>query len=276
MQFITQDLTSQYISNSYQNVVQRYLTGSVNYLLDGLGYVILGVSTSSVDGIVLTTDQTASWSISSSWTSKSLHSSTSDFATIASSATIADVALIADSALISLSADTASYIKGYNISGIVSESLYSYTSSIAISASWASQSLSSSYSITSSIAVSASWASQSLSSNYSITSSYLIYPSTIINVINNTTSSILSLNNTTYNSIFVNYILNDTQNFRAGSIIVLFTTISAVLSEICTTDIGNTSDDIQFLTNISGSNISLLMINASSNDYFIKYHFDVL
>ena len=43
MQFPQRDLTNQYISTSYQDVVQRYLSGSIDYLLDGFGFSILGV-----------------------------------------------------------------------------------------------------------------------------------------------------------------------------------------------------------------------------------------
>ena len=109
MQFPQRDLTNQYISTSYQDVVQRYAdTGSTTYLLDGLGYVIISVPDTSIGSQVLTVDQTASFtasialtsltSYSSSWASQSFNAISASFANIANLAFVADVALVADTA----------------------------------------------------------------------------------------------------------------------------------------------------------------------------------
>src|SRR5579862_5284991 len=69
-QFQEKDLTYQSISTSYQDVVQRYISGDTAYFLDGYGYVILQVPTSSIGGTIVTQDQTASYSlfaVSASW-----------------------------------------------------------------------------------------------------------------------------------------------------------------------------------------------------------------
>jgi hypothetical protein len=135
MQFPSRDLTLQYISTSYQDVVQRYAaTGSLTYLLDGLGYVICGILTSSVGQTVLTQDQTASYSLfavsssytstssvinvtsslisvtSASWASASLSSSyaiSSSYANISSLSLVSNVALLAGTASLADVADSA-------------------------------------------------------------------------------------------------------------------------------------------------------------------------
>jgi hypothetical protein len=130
----------------------------------------------------------------------------------------------------------------------------------------------SSLAISSSTSISASYA---LSASSALTSSYVIYSTTITNAINNATTSIISIPNTIYSSIFVNYVLTDSQNFRAGNIVVLYTTSSAVLSETSTTDIGN-SNELQFSASISSSFVQLLAINNTNDDFSIKYHYEVL
>ena len=83
-------------------------------------------------------------------------------------------------AITATNADTASFVFGYNVFGPVTSSLTSDFSTATLSASWASQSLSSSVSITASYAISASggtsisssWASQSLSSSFSNLSAF--------------------------------------------------------------------------------------------------------
>lgn len=67
MQFPSRDLTLQYISLSYQDVVQRYaVENTASYFLDGLGNVIAYIPSSSVGNAILTNDQTASFSYTSS------------------------------------------------------------------------------------------------------------------------------------------------------------------------------------------------------------------
>jgi hypothetical protein len=114
MQFLSRDLTSQYISNSYQDVVQRYQDGSTDWLLDGLGYTILGILSSSVGGIILTQDQTSSLIVTSSYIE----------------------GYNVDGFV--LESVSASYIEGYNVDGAVLESLSSLFSSQSISSSFSS------------------------------------------------------------------------------------------------------------------------------------------
>lgn len=115
----------------------------------------------------------------------------------------------------------------------------------------------------------------SISASVALTASYLVYPSGIITATNNDTTSLISISDSIYNSMFVSYVLNDTQNFRAGNIVVLYTTSSAVLNETCTTDIGN-SDGVQFSASLSASNVNLLVMNGTNQNYSVKYHYDVL
>lgn len=84
IQFPSRDLTSKYVSSSYQDVVQRFDTGSTEYLLDGLGFAILSIPSASLGNNVITSDQTAS------------------YANISTLAIVADVALIADTASFAL------------------------------------------------------------------------------------------------------------------------------------------------------------------------------
>lgn len=131
---------------------------------------------------------------------------------------------------------------------------------------------------TSSVAVTASYvssASFSTSSSYALTASFVDYSTVVVNATNNATTSIVSIPNTIYNSMFVNYVLTDTQNFRAGNIVVLYTTASALLTEFCTTDIGN-SNGIQFSASISQSFVNLSAVNSNGNTYSVKYHLNVL
>jgi hypothetical protein len=174
MQFVYRDFTNQFISNSYQDVVQRYLTGSTDYFLDGLGYVIVGIPTSSIGGIILTQDQTASWAetssysltssfelqheISSSWSSESFHSIISDATITASYSFYSEMANTSSISILSEYSDTASLSLYSNFSG---------TSSIAISASWVPNL----YPITS--VLSASWVSSSVYIINADTASYI-------------------------------------------------------------------------------------------------------
>jgi hypothetical protein len=61
MRFIDRDLTEQYISMSYQDVLQQYVnTGSLLYVLDGYGNVVFGFLSSSVGDTLVTTNMTSS------------------------------------------------------------------------------------------------------------------------------------------------------------------------------------------------------------------------
>lgn len=134
MQFPLRDLTNQSISTSYKDVVQRYDSGSNSYLLDGLGYSIVGIPSSSVGGIVLTQDQTASWANYSVFSDTSSFSIDSEFSNTASLSVYSAEALSSSYALTASYAVSASY-----------EISYEMSSSYADTASWSDNSTSSSY-----------------------------------------------------------------------------------------------------------------------------------
>ena len=117
--------------------------------------------------------------------------------------------------------------------------------------------------------------SYSLTSSFSNTSSYLIYSSVTVQAPSGSTISLITVPNSIYNSMFVTYFLNDTQNFRAGNVVVLYTIQSAILTETSTTDIGDSSG-LTISASLNASNVNLLAINGTTNNYTIKYHFDVL
>ena len=182
-QFPQRDLTNQYISTSYQDVVQRYLSASVDYLLDGLGYVILGIPTASVGNLILTQDQTASWaynavsaswapggtgnSISSSWASASFVATSASYASASTLSLIADVALLADTASVAYQSDSSSFSVYALSSGTSISSSWASASLTTTSASFATHALSASWAPDQTVSVnSASWASASISASY--------------------------------------------------------------------------------------------------------------
>jgi len=271
MNFPARDLSNQFISRSYQDVVQQFLdTGSLLYLLDGYGNVIFQIPSASYGGIVLTQDQSASYALQA----------------LSASYAPGNPSISASYALSASNAISASYAPGSpSISASYSlSSSYSFSSSYAITSTMADVAVLAEMALTSSLADTASYAgtasyaetaSYTNTSSFALTASYAVYSATVINAINNTTTSIISNPNTIYTSMFVNYVLTDSQNFRAGNIVVLYTTSSAVLSEICTTDIGN-SNGLQFSASISASFVNLLVVNNTNTDYSVKYHYDVL
>ena len=150
-QFPQRDFTTQFISTSYQSVVQIYNTSSIVYFLDGLGYVISGIPTSSIGNLIVTQDQIISRSISSSYSLSSSYSYNSHFS---------DDALYSVVSQYASQSFTASYILGNEVDGTVISSSYSLTASFALNGGGGSStsSVSSSYSITSSFSLSSSWA----------------------------------------------------------------------------------------------------------------------
>lgn len=81
MRFSSRDLSGQYISSSYQDVLQRYIdTASFHYILDGYGTVVFGIPTASIGYDVVTSNITSSMSVvSSSYSLISETSKQSDF-----------------------------------------------------------------------------------------------------------------------------------------------------------------------------------------------------
>lgn len=132
MQFPSRDLTQQYVSLSYQDVVQRYEpAGPVTYYLDGLGVVLFAISKSAAGSEVLTPFSTASWAnsasialngggggstVSASWASSSISAS------YALTSTIADAAIVAENALTASTADAIAGIQFTNTSSIINVS----------------------------------------------------------------------------------------------------------------------------------------------------------
>lgn len=162
MRFISRDLTNQYISSSYQDVVQQYIpTGSTLYLLDGYGNVILGISSASYGNPVITSNDTASYATN---------------AAVATLATFADYAEVSGTSSLSAHADFATSASWSSKSLDTISSSYAATASLllgaidtsiyATSASWTSQSVSSSYlNPGASIYLSQSWIDSDISSS---------------------------------------------------------------------------------------------------------------
>ena len=196
MQFPFRDLTNQYISLSYQSVVQAYTQGTASYLLDGMGNVILFLQTSSLGQEVITADQpvpfaiTASYAmnggsgggstVSCSWASHSRVADTASYAVSYSAIThalIADRAYSADTADI---AETSSYTlmignaisaSHANISDgayLAATALHADTASFTFFTDLAANAASADYAETASVAftaISASWAPSSEGGN---------------------------------------------------------------------------------------------------------------
>lgn len=179
MQFPSRDLTQQYISSSYQDVLQQYLRPDLLYILDGYGNVIGSIPSASIGNILITSDVTSSMTVASASTSVivEVYKESSSFASSSISASWAPMPSIpsTDSASWASSSISASYSEFANIAYIADISFLSDTASIsalsdiAISASWASRSLSASWAPMPIIPStdSASWASSSISSSHS-------------------------------------------------------------------------------------------------------------
>jgi hypothetical protein len=161
LQFPSRDFTDQVISRSYQDVVQHYTQDTASYFLDGLGNVLLFVTTSSLGQQILTVDTPVR------------------FATSASYANLADAAIISDTSSLSV------FSLFTNTSSLSFESIFSTTASVANYSNYSDTAsytinsrfaLTASYAITSSyemeVEISSSWASASISSSYALSSSY--------------------------------------------------------------------------------------------------------
>ncbi len=183
MLFSNRDLSNQFISTSYQDVVQRYATGSNTYLLDGIGYEILGIPSSSIGNLIVTQEQTITSSISASYSLSSSYSNNSDSSSYSLNSLYSVDSIYSTVSQYSSQSFTASYILGNEVDGNVNSASYALSASWApgtvssISASWASSSISASYApnlYPQTYQSSASWASASVSSSYTLTASFLI------------------------------------------------------------------------------------------------------
>jgi len=123
MQFPAQDLTNQYISRSYQDVLQQYIPSNYLYVLDGLGNVVFGLPSASIGYTVITSDITSSMtvgsasvstvinilqttqSVSASWTSASRWSDTASFVQFG----LSNITLTNDDIVLSATSSIASY-----------------------------------------------------------------------------------------------------------------------------------------------------------------------
>src|SRR6266567_3357391 len=109
--FAQRDFSNLYISRSYQDVVQRFDTGSTEYFLDGLGYVIASLPSASLGFNIITSDQTASYAFASvvaQVADVALIADTSSVSVFAETASIADTTLVADFAVLAGFTDSAS------------------------------------------------------------------------------------------------------------------------------------------------------------------------
>ena len=130
MTFTNRDLTDQFISLSYQDVLQQYVnTGSLLYVLDGYGNVVFGIQTASLGNVVITSDMTSSMTVLSASYSQviEIHTVSSSFASASISASYA---------LNSTYSDTASYAVYADYAGTASVAIEAVTSSYAETASY--------------------------------------------------------------------------------------------------------------------------------------------
>lgn len=176
MQFPFRDLTNQYISLSYQDVVQRYAQGTASYFLDGLGNVIAFVPTSSLGQQLVTADQLVFINGSSSWASASLSSSYAQYADTASLTIYTQQVTSASYASHSHTSDTASMALVGRIAYYAYVAEVAETASIALlttTASHAEIADFSYHSVTSDYALSASTANHALIADFALGSSII-------------------------------------------------------------------------------------------------------
>lgn len=116
MRFPLRDFTNQYISSSYQDVLQQYLPSDILYILDGYGNVVFTLPSASFGQMLITSDVTSSINVlSSSYSLKSTTSENSDFAVLAGEVITARTASYALKSIISENSDFAS-LSGESIS----------------------------------------------------------------------------------------------------------------------------------------------------------------
>lgn len=162
MQFPARDLTNQYISLSYHDVVQRFTQGTASYFLDGLGNVIAFVPLGSIGQKLITEDQIIPFSATASY---------SLFSEFADTASLAFEALFSETSSYAFLANNISFVPSAALSASwVSASNLINSSSYANTASYSANS-SNAYAISfvPEAANSASWASSSISASFAAT-----------------------------------------------------------------------------------------------------------
>jgi hypothetical protein len=105
MNYPERDLSCQYISSSYQDVLQQYVTtGSLVHVLDGLGNVVFSIPSSSLGNVLITSDITASMTVlSASYSSViEIYQTSSSFASSSISASYAYEATYSDTASVAI------------------------------------------------------------------------------------------------------------------------------------------------------------------------------
>ena len=132
--------------------------------------------------------------------------------------------------------------------------------------------------ITGSLFGSASYATQALSASL-VNGNVNVTTATIGNTVYATagttigagTTSIYSVSNASYSSIFADYSINEgTTNARAGTIQVISVGADINYTETTTMDIGNT-DDITWDIYLSGADINFDIVNAAGASWKIKF-----
>jgi len=66
MRFSDKDLSDQYISASYEDVLQQYITSPTSYVLDGFGNVVFSIPSSSIGGTLVLSNNSGSAYVSNS------------------------------------------------------------------------------------------------------------------------------------------------------------------------------------------------------------------
>jgi hypothetical protein len=135
MRFEERDLTEQYISLSFQDVLQQYPnTSSQFYILDGYGNVVFSIPSASIGSIVITSDITASMTVLSASYSQviEVYQASSSFASSSISTSYAESASYSETSLYAESAGTAIYSEYAGTASLAAESIsasYSETAS---------------------------------------------------------------------------------------------------------------------------------------------------
>ncbi len=128
MPFPSRDLTNQYISTSYQDVVQRYVpAGTASYFLDGFGNELMVLDNAAAGQKIITVGQTASYA---------LNTVSASHTTTAILAQVADVAILAETASLSISSSYSSNasnseqaVSASNVFGTIVSASYIITNS---------------------------------------------------------------------------------------------------------------------------------------------------
>lgn len=173
MQFTSRDLTNQYISRSYQDVLQQYLQPDFLYILDGYGNVVGSIPSFSIGNILITSDVTSSMTVASASVSTiiQIYQESSSFASSSISSSYAQTASISETSIISIDSINSIY------SDTASISLYSDYSGTSSYANSAFISLTSSYALNgggggtpiitgSTYSITSSWSQNSLTASY--------------------------------------------------------------------------------------------------------------